>query len=67
MISSGNANQVVVLPPMDTIIGDADQANVIAGGFDGSLRADGSIRTEIQVIIGATNELGFHTLTAKAV
>jgi len=38
---------------------------VIAGGWGGSLRPDGSIVTEIQAITGSTNELGFHTLTAK--
>ncbi|MCL2580736.1 MAG: glycine/sarcosine/betaine reductase component B subunit [Oscillospiraceae bacterium] len=66
-VTAGNANQVVTLPKMDTVIGYPEVANVIAGGWNGSLKADGSIVTEIQVITGATNELGFHTLTAKTV
>jgi len=65
VVTAGNANQVVTLPPMDTVIGYPETANVIAGGWDGSLKPDGSIETEIQVIIGATNELGFGYLTAK--
>ena len=39
--------------------------NDVAGGFDGSLREDGSIEAEIQIITGATNELGFNKMTAK--
>jgi len=66
-VSAGNANMVVTLPPMATVIGYPEVANVIAGGWHGSLRDDGSIETEIQVITGSTNELGFHTLTAKTV
>jgi glycine reductase len=65
VVTAGNANEVVVLPPMQTVIGYPEVANVIAGGWDGSLRPDGSIETEIQVITGATNELGFGFLTAK--
>jgi glycine reductase len=67
VVTAGNANQVVTLPPMKTVIGYPETANVIAGGWDGSLKPDGSIETEIQVIIGATNELGFGRLTAKTV
>lgn len=65
VVTAGNANQVIVLPKMDKVVGFIDTANVIAGGFDGSLNADGTIETEIQAIIGATNELGYHYLTSK--
>ena len=64
MVSGANANEVIILPPMDRIIGMLDFTDKIAGGFDGSLRPDGSIEAEIQVITGATNELGFNKLTA---
>ena len=40
-------------------------ANIIAGGFDGALEADGSITAELQVITGATNEMGFNKLSAR--
>ncbi|MCL2501078.1 MAG: glycine/sarcosine/betaine reductase component B subunit [Defluviitaleaceae bacterium] len=66
-VTAGNANEVVTLPPMETVLGFPEVANVIAGGWEGSLAADGSITAEIQVIIGATNELGYGYLTAKAV
>ena len=67
VVTAGNANQVVTLPPMQNVIGYPEVANVIAGGWEGSLKPDGSIETEIQVIIGATNELGFGYLTAKTI
>ena len=66
-VTAGNANEVIVLPPMGLVLGYPEVANVIAGGWDGSLAADGSITAEIQVITGATNELGYHFLTAKTV
>lgn len=66
VVTAGNANEIVVLPPMDKIIGHPEAANVIAGGFAGSLKADGSIEAEIQVITGATSEVGFGYLTAKS-
>jgi glycine reductase len=66
-ISAGNANEVIKLPTMDTVIGDPEVINVIAGGWHGSLLPDGSVESEIQLITGATNELGFHYLTAKEV
>ncbi|MEL3906890.1 MAG: glycine/sarcosine/betaine reductase component B subunit [Treponema sp.] len=65
VVSNGNANQVIRLPKMDTVIGDPQQANVIAGAWDGSLHADGSIEAELQVVTGATNELGFWNLSAR--
>ncbi len=65
VVTGGNANATIVLPPMKKIIGDVMQADWIAGGFDGSLREDGSIMVEIQAITGATNELGFNKLSAE--
>ena len=67
VVSNANANAVIKLPPMNKIIGDAKQANVIAGGWEGSLHADGSIEAELQVITGATNELGFWYNTARGI
>ncbi|MDR2908502.1 MAG: glycine/sarcosine/betaine reductase component B subunit [Oscillospiraceae bacterium] len=66
-VTAGNANEVITLPVMKTVLGYPEVANVIAGGWDGSLAADGSITAEIQVITGATNELGFNYLTAKTI
>jgi len=65
VVTGGNANQVIVLPPMERVIGMLDYVDKIAGGHNGSLRADGSIEAEIQVITGATNEMGFSKLSAR--
>lgn len=65
VVTGGNANGVIFLPKMDRVIGHIEVADVIAGGFAGSLREDGSIEAEVQVITGATNETGFGFLTAK--
>ena len=64
VVTAGNANEVVVLPKMDKVIGFPEYADIIAGGFDGSLKEDGSIETEIQAIMGATSELGFSKIAA---
>lgn len=65
MVSVGNANEVITLPKLDKVLGDINAAEVVAGGFSGSLREDGSIIVEIQAIIGSTNELGLSCLSAK--
>ncbi len=65
VVTGGNANEVIILPPMKRVIGHVNAADTIAGGHLGSLREDGSIEAEIQVITGATSEVGFNTLTAK--
>jgi glycine reductase len=65
VVTAGNANELIELPPMKRVIGMLDYVDNIAGGFDGSLRPDGSILAEIQVITGSTNELGFNKLTAR--
>ena len=56
---------VIHLPKMDKVIGYPETANIIAGGHEGSLNEDGSIDAELQVITGATNELGFNKLSAR--
>ena len=64
VVTGGNANQLIVLPKLDKIIGHIDVVNVIAGGNHDSLKEDGTIEVEIQAITGATNELGFNRLSA---
>jgi glycine reductase len=66
VITAGNANEVIDLPPMEKVIGYQDFADVIAGGFEGSIKEDGSISVEIQAITGSTNELGFNNLTSRS-
>jgi glycine reductase len=63
-VTAGNANEVIKLPAMKKVIGYAQEANVIAGGWNGSLADDGSITVELQAITGATSELGYTKLGA---
>ena len=65
VVTGGNANQVIVLPKLDKVIGTLDYVNTIAGGNEHSLREDGTIEVEIQAITGATNETGFGYLSAR--
>ena len=65
VVTGGNANEVIILPKLDKVIGTLDYVTKVAGGNENSLRADGSIEVEIQVITGATNELGFNKMSAR--
>lgn len=65
VVTGGNANQVIVLPKMDKVIGTLDYITKIAGASEETLRADGSLEVELQVITGSTNETGFTTLSAR--
>lgn len=67
VVSCGNANELITLPPLERIIGHLNSVDLIAGGFDGSLEQDGSITVELQAITGATNELGFNRLGAVGI
>lgn len=64
VITAGNANEIVQLPPMKKVMGILEPADLIAGGFAGSLKPDGSITAELQVITGSTNEVGYNRLSA---
>jgi sarcosine reductase len=64
VVTAGNANEIISLPPMKKVIGYLEPADIIAGGFSGSLKEDGSIVAELQVITGSTSEIGFNTLSA---
>ena len=63
--TGGNANQVIILPKLDKVIGTLDYVTTIAGASDETLREDGSLEVEIQVLTGATNETGFNKLSAR--
>ncbi|MEF9938564.1 MAG: glycine/sarcosine/betaine reductase component B subunit [Clostridium sp.] len=65
VVTGGNANMLITLEPKDKVIGYPEVADIIAGGFDGSLQKDGTIVAELQVITGATNEMGFNKLSAR--
>ena len=67
MVSTGNANQRILLPPMPRIIGPLQDLRKLAGAYPQSLKDDGSLEIELQGIIGATNELGTQRLSAREV
>ena len=65
VVTGGNANQLIILPKLDKVIGTLDYVTKIAGASDETLHADGSLEVELQVITGATNETGFNKLSAR--
>jgi sarcosine reductase len=67
VVTAGNANEIITLPPMKKVIGHIEPVDVIAGGFKGSLKPDGSIEAELQIITGSTNELGYNCLSATTI
>ena len=67
IVSTGNANQKLLLPPLQRAIGAVPDVARLAGGYAGSIKADGSLEVELQAIMGATNELGFSRLSATEV
>lgn len=67
VVTAGNANEMIVLPAMKKVIGYPNYADVIAGGFQGSLRPDGSIEVELQAVTGSTSELGFTRISAVTI
>ncbi|SHE92330.1 glycine/sarcosine/betaine reductase component B subunit [Clostridium fallax] len=65
VISCGNVSHVVNLPPAEKIIGNPKAISTLAGGWDGSLSEDGTITCELNAVIGATSEIGYHYCTAR--
>ena len=67
VVTNGNGNQRVTLPPMKEIIGDLETVERITGGHSGGLEPDGSVDMEIAGIMGSTNELGIENLRTIAI
>ena len=65
VVTGGNANEVVVLPKMDKVIGTLAYIDKIAGASAETPQEDGTLKVEIQVITGSTNETGFGCLSAR--
>jgi glycine reductase complex component B subunit alpha and beta len=64
LVSVGNANEMITLPLLDKVIGDLSIIDKMAGAQPGSVSERG-ITAELQVIVGATNELGFERLSSR--
>lgn len=67
IVSVGNANACILLPPMARILGPAARVPHLAGAREDSLRPDGSVEVELQAILGATNQLGAMQLGCRGV
>ena len=65
VVTGGNANQLIILPKLDKVIGTLDYVTKIAGASDKTVLEDGSLEVELQVLTGATNETGFNKLSAR--
>lgn len=65
VVSGGNVSHVVTLLPADKVIGNAAAIAVLAGGWEGSLLEDGRLMCELNAVIGATSEIGFHNVTCR--
>ncbi|MDR7855841.1 glycine/sarcosine/betaine reductase component B subunit [Tissierella sp.] len=65
VVSTGNVSHVVKLSPADRVIGNAAAIATLAGGWEGSLEEDGTLSCELNAVIGATSEIGYHNCTVK--
>lgn len=63
--STGNVSHVVTLSPADKVIGNPEAIAVLAGGWDGALLEDGTLMCELNAVIGATSEIGYHNVTCR--
>ncbi len=67
MVSTGNSNATIKIPPMDVILGDFAALEHITGGFQGSRQEDGSLIIEVHGILGSHNLQGFSHLSAVTI
>lgn len=65
VVSTGNVSHLVKLAPADRILGNDQAIENLAGGWDGSLDEAGNITCELNAVIGATSEIGYHNLTVE--
>lgn len=65
VVTVGNTNEIVLLPPMEKVIGHPAAADVLAGSSPGALRSDGSLAVPFAVIVDAVSNLGMTKMTAR--
>ncbi|MGM0396639.1 MAG: glycine/sarcosine/betaine reductase component B subunit [Bacillota bacterium] len=65
VVSTGNVSHVVKLEPAEKVIGSPAAIATLAGGWEGCLQEDGSMVCELNAVIGATSEIGYHNLTVE--
>ena len=59
-VSAGNVNEMLLVPPMEKVLGYPEAIAHVSGGAAESLREDGSMYVELQSIIGSTCEIGIN-------
>lgn len=64
-VSTGNVNEMILVPAMKKVIGDPTSIAHLSGGDANSLRPDGSMYIELQAIIASTCEIGFSTASCE--
>ena len=64
VVTAGNNNEFIVLPPMEKTIGHLEAVDVLAGGVSDALQEDGSVRVRLAVIMDAASNLGITKLRA---
>lgn len=64
IVSTGNSNATIELPPMDKVLGELKAIERVTGGFVGSIHSDGGLTIEIHGIMGSHNLQGFSKLSA---
>lgn len=64
IVSTGNSNATIELPPMDKVLGDLKAIERVTGGFVGSIHSDKGLTIEIHGIMGSHNLQGFSKLSA---
>ena len=65
VISTGNVSHVVKLEKADKVLGDEAAISTLAGGWEGSIDENGVLSCELNAVIGATSEIGYHNLTVE--
>lgn len=66
VVSTGNVSYVVTLPKAERILGNPESIVNLAGGWAGSYNPEtGEIKCELNAVIGATSEIGYHNLTVR--
>lgn len=64
VVSTGNANETIILPSMEKVIGSIQSEDPTASDIESENTCKNSIEVEINAIMGATNELGFNKMRA---
>lgn len=66
VVSTGNVSHLVELEKADRILGDPMAVENIAGGWAGAYDPEtGIMKCELNAVIGATSEIGFHNCTVE--